>query len=84
VHGFTPAPLDPAGVRRAAGWTQLVVGDDDAACPVDDAVEMAAGLQVDLDVIPGGAHLNTDAGYGPWPAVLEWVTDRHARMVTNR
>ncbi|MCT2586846.1 RBBP9/YdeN family alpha/beta hydrolase [Actinophytocola gossypii] len=84
VHRFTPAPLDAAGVRRAAGWTQLVVADDDPACPVADAVDMAASLKVDLDVIPGGAHLNTDAGYGPWPAVREWVTDRHARMVRNR
>jgi uncharacterized protein len=84
VHGFAPAPLDAAGVRRAAGWTQLVVGDDDETCSVDDAVEMAAGLKVDLDVIPGGAHLNTEAGYGPWPAVRAWVADRHARMVSNR
>jgi hypothetical protein len=84
VHGFTPAPLDAAGVRRAASWTQLVVGEDDTACAVDDAVEMAAQLKVDLDVIPGGAHLNTDAGYGVWPAVLEWVRDRHTRMITNR
>jgi predicted alpha/beta hydrolase family esterase len=84
VHGFAPAPLDAAGVRRAASWTQLVVGDGDAACTVGDAVEMAAQLKVDLDVIPSGAHLNTDAGYGRWPAVLEWVRDKHTRMVTNR
>jgi predicted alpha/beta hydrolase family esterase len=84
VHGFTPAPLDAAGVRRAASWTQLVVGDDDGACSVDDAVTMAAALKVDLDVIPGGVHLNTDAGYGEWPAVLGWVRDKHTRMVTNR
>lgn len=84
VRGFAPVPLDPAGVRRAAAWTQLVVGDDDDACTVDEAVAMAAQLKIDLDVIPGGAHLNTDAGYGPWPAVLGWVGDRHTRMVTNQ
>jgi serine hydrolase len=84
VHGFTPVPLDAAGVRRAASWTQLVVGDGDTACTVDDAVTMAAELKVDLDVIPSGSHLNTDAGYGRWPAVLEWVRDKHTRMVTNR
>jgi predicted alpha/beta hydrolase family esterase len=84
VHGFAPAPLDAAGVRRAAGWTQLVVGDDDQACSVDEAVDMASALKVDLDVIPGGAHLDGHAGYGPWPAVQEWVADRHARVVTNR
>jgi predicted alpha/beta hydrolase family esterase len=84
VRGFTPAPLDAAGIRRAAGWTQLVVGDNDDACSVDDAVDMAAALKIDLDVIPGGAHLNTAAGYGPWPAVLGWTTDRHTRLVTNQ
>jgi len=81
VHGFTPAPLDAAGVRRAAAWTQLVVGDDDEACSVDEAVDMAAALKIDLDVIPGGAHLNTAAGYGRWPAVLDWIGDRHTRLV---
>ncbi|MGB3443518.1 MAG: alpha/beta hydrolase [Actinophytocola sp.] len=84
VHGFTPAPLDPAGVRFAAGWTQLVVGDDDVACSVDEAVDMASALKVDLDIIPGGAHLDGRAGYGPWPAVRDWVADRHTRMVTNQ
>jgi predicted alpha/beta hydrolase family esterase len=84
VPGFTPAPLDAAGVRRAASWTQVVVGENDAACPVEEAIAMAARLQVDLDVIPGGAHLNTAAGYGPWPAVLGWVQDKHTRMVANQ
>lgn len=84
LHGFTPAPLDPAGLRVAAGWTQLVVGDDDTTCSIDDAVDMAAALKIDLDVIPGGAHLDGESGYGPWPAVRDWVADRHTRMVTNR
>lgn len=84
VRGFTPAPLDAAGIRRAAAWTQLVVGDNDDAVSVADAVDMAAGLKIDLDVIPGGAHLNTAAGYGPWPAVLGWTGDRHTRLVTNQ
>jgi uncharacterized protein len=83
VHGFTPAPLDAAGIRRAAAWTQLVVGDNDDACSVDEALAMAAALKVDLDVIAEGAHLNTVAGYGRWPAVLEWVGERHVRLTAN-
>lgn len=73
VVGFQPAPLDAAGLRRAAAHTRLVVGADDPACPIVDAARMAVALNVDLDVVPGGAHLNTAAGYGPWPAVLDWV-----------
>lgn len=83
VHGFTPAPLDAAGVRRAAGWTQLVVGEGDEVCPVPDAVAMAAQLKIDLDVVPGGRHLDPSAGYGQWPALFHWVRDRHARISGN-
>ena len=46
--------------------------------------DMASALKIDLDIIPGGAHLDGHAGYGPWPAVRDWVADRHTRMVTNR
>jgi len=81
VHGFAPVPLDAAGVRRAAARTQLVVSDNDEACSVDEAMDMAARLKIDLDVIPGGGHLNTAAGYGPWPAVLDWIGDRTTRLV---
>lgn len=84
LHGFTPAPLDAAGIRRAAGRTRLVVGEDDEACAMTEAIDMAATLKIDLDVVPGGAHLNTDAGYGPWPSVLAWVATRHGAIVGNR
>ena len=83
VHGFAPTPLDPAGIRRAGARTRLVVGDDDDACSVDEAMDMASALQIDLDVIPCGAHLNTAAGYGRWPAALARISDRHARLTAN-
>ncbi|GDY31488.1 RBBP9/YdeN family alpha/beta hydrolase [Gandjariella thermophila] len=71
--GFHPVPLDPAGLRRAGGHTRLVVGSDDPACPVADAAGMARALGVDLDVLPHGGHLDPAAGYGAWPAALDWV-----------
>ncbi len=83
VRGFVPSPLDPAGVRRAAGWTQLATGEDDAYLPVDEAVAMAAALKVDLDVIPSGGALDSRTGYGSWPCLLDWVRDRRTRLVPN-
>ncbi|SDH88647.1 hypothetical protein SAMN05192558_103475 [Actinokineospora alba] len=80
VRGFTPVPLDAAGIRRAAGWTQLATGEDDECLPVDEAVKMAAELKIDLDVIPAGGALDTRTGYGPWPSVLEWIRNRHTRL----
>jgi predicted alpha/beta hydrolase family esterase len=67
---FFPPPFDADAVRAAAGETTLVFGDDDPYCP-ERADRAYPGL--DAVHVPGGAHLNTDAGYGPWPFVEEWA-----------
>lgn len=71
--GFTPVPLDARGLRRAAGVTRMVAGEDDHYCSRTDAKLAAEALRIELDIIPGGEHLNSDSGYGSWPSMLEWV-----------
>ncbi|WP_447006146.1 RBBP9/YdeN family alpha/beta hydrolase [Saccharothrix isguenensis] len=73
ISGFLHPVLDPTAVRRAAVSTRLVVGEGDPYCTLSQAKELAEALRIDLDVIVGGGHLNVDAGYGPWGAVLKWV-----------
>ncbi|XVS65796.1 RBBP9/YdeN family alpha/beta hydrolase [Actinosynnema sp. CA-299493] len=73
ISGFLHPVLDPTVVRRAAVSTRLVAGEGDSYCTVAQAKEMAEALRVDVDVIVGGRHLNIDAGYGEWGAVLKWV-----------
>lgn len=70
LAGFPP-PLDADAVGRAARMTRLVYSVDDPYC-VGGAGAAFASLGLEADVIPGGAHLNTDAGYGPWPSALDW------------
>lgn len=72
-HGLNPYPIDARALREAAGVTRLVAGTGDPNLPMHRAHFLADALHVDLDVIPDGEHLNTDAGYGPWPSVLRWV-----------
>ncbi|KAA5828745.1 alpha/beta fold hydrolase [Saccharopolyspora hirsuta] len=73
AQGITPYPTDAAALRRAAGITRLVVGTGDPYLSMYRAHALAESLQVEMDVILDGEHLNTDAGYGPWPAVLSWT-----------
>ncbi|MBA8825362.1 hypothetical protein FHX42_002713 [Saccharopolyspora lacisalsi] len=73
VRGLAPYPLDAGALRRAAGLTRLVAGTGDEYLPMHSAHEIADALRVDLDVIPDGGHLNTEAGYGPWDSVLRWT-----------
>jgi predicted alpha/beta hydrolase family esterase len=69
---FVPAPLDVEAVRRAAGGTILVCGDDDPYCPEGAALAYGRPLKIPVTVLPGTGHLNVAAGYGPWPAVEQW------------
>ncbi len=81
VHGLSPAPLDRDGVARAAGATRLVYGTGDPYGSIAEARAGAAELEIPADEIPGGGHLNTAAGYGPWDAVLAWALDASVPLV---
>jgi predicted alpha/beta hydrolase family esterase len=75
---FFPAPATPP----LAPGTRLVCADDDPYCP--EGTEAAyPRLGVPVDVIPRGAHLNVDAGYGPWPAVEAWCLGQGDSAVTS-
>jgi predicted alpha/beta hydrolase family esterase len=80
VVGFMPVPLDATGAAEAARTTRIVASTDDPYCSADDARAYAAALGVELDLIPNAGHLNTVAGYGPWPAVEEWALNETIPM----
>jgi uncharacterized protein len=67
IADFFPVPLPKlkAGARLAAS-------DDDPYCPEGAHTLYAEPLGVPFDVIPGGGHLNPEAGFGPWPEVEAW------------
>jgi predicted alpha/beta hydrolase family esterase len=74
IAGFAPPAMDPAALDAAAGHTRLVASVDDPYAPEGAAVAYGGPLALDTDVLPGGAHLNHESGYGPWPSVLAWST----------
>lgn len=76
IRSFLPPPLDPANLRRAATETRLVAGEGDPHCSMEDAKRLAEALRIEVDVLPGAAHVNVDAGYGEWPAALKWVRSK--------
>jgi hypothetical protein len=73
VVRFRPDGVTAAQVRGAARSTRMLCSDADPYCPAGAASTFGESLQLDYEVIPGGGHLNTDAGYGPWPDVEEWA-----------
>jgi predicted alpha/beta hydrolase family esterase len=69
---FFPAPVLPHRVAAAAQETRLVYAPDDPFCPEGAEAVYGEPLGLDADVLPGGGHINTLAGYGPWPQVEAW------------
>ena len=81
VAGFafpdsSPAPL-PDDVRERV---RLVASDDDPYCAGGAAEVYGRPLGFDVDLVPGGGHLDVAAGYGSWPSVLRWCTDPAVRI----
>jgi hypothetical protein len=73
VARFFPTGADAQIVCAAARETRLVCSDDDPYCPAGAAGVYGGPLGIPVDLLPGAGHLNTDAGYGPWPGVEAWV-----------
>lgn len=72
VARFNPDGVTAADVGRAAGRTLMLWSEPDPYCPATAAVAFE-GLFADAKLIPNRGHLNSDAGYGPWPEVEEWA-----------
>ena len=83
VAPFARVRLDRPVVAAAAATTRLVCSDDDPYCPEGGVVAFRA-LGLDADIVAGGQHLDTDAGYGAWPAALAWCLDPSVRLTPNR
>jgi uncharacterized protein len=73
VVRFRPDGVTAADVRAAAAVTRMLCSDADPYCPAGAPAVFGDPLELDYEVIAGGGHLNTDAGYGPWPAVEQWA-----------
>lgn len=79
VAAFAPPALD----FTLPGKTRLVAGDDDPYCPGGADTVFGEPLSIPADILPGAAHLDLDAGYGPWPAVLDWCVSGTAPLTVR-
>ena len=68
LQSFTPIPM-----QRIPLPTLLITSDNDPYCSLERARDFAQAWQADLEIVPGGGHLNSDAGFGPWPEGWQMV-----------
>jgi predicted alpha/beta hydrolase family esterase len=71
--GFRPTPLDRDGVAAAAVETRLVCSTNDPWCSPETSQRIGEAIGIPIDWLENAGHINTDAGFGPWPAVEAWA-----------
>ena len=76
LQSFVPIPM-----QRLIAPALVVTSDNDPYCSLVRAREFAQVWKADLEVIPGGGHINGDSGFGPWPGgwqlVGAWMKRHH-------
>jgi predicted alpha/beta hydrolase family esterase len=77
--GFRPVPLDREGVAAAARETLLVCSTDDPWCPPETSSQVGRETGVEIEWIEDAGHVNTAAGFGPWPELEGWALGERDR-----
>jgi len=71
---FFAALFDWAGIRARKGRAcRCWAGDDDPYVPLARSQDIANHLGVELEVVPGGGHLNAETGFNAFPQLRDAV-----------
>ena len=73
VESFLPPPCRNDSWAAIAAQTLVVGSDNDDYSGPEEFATVARTLGTGCTILPGAGHINVDAGYGPWPFVLEWL-----------
>lgn len=65
--------IDMARVTQHLNRATVFYGDNDPYVPQSALKQLAVGLKVKPVVVRGGGHLNADAGYTAFPALLDAI-----------
>ncbi len=72
TFAVTP-PFDWARVRRGASYVHCFASDNDPYVPLAASQRIAEALSCPLTLVPGGQHLNAEAGMLSFPLLLDTV-----------
>ena len=71
VATFIDFPFDGRQLRQKCSSFRCFHGDDDDVVPLAAGRAVAELVGAPLTVVPGGRHLNTEAGVFEFPALLQ-------------
>jgi predicted alpha/beta hydrolase family esterase len=73
-HSFFAEPFDWAGIRNRKGKAgRCWAGDDDPYVPLARSQDVAVHLELPLEIVAGGGHLNRETGFNAFPRLLDAI-----------
>jgi len=73
-HSFFAESFDWAGIRDRKGKAgRCWAGDNDPYVPLARSQEVALRLEMPIEIVPGGGHLNRETGLNAFPRLLEAI-----------
>ena len=79
-QSFFAKPFDWAGIRtRKGSGCRCWAGDNDPYVPLSRSQAVADRLDVPLEVVPGGGHLNSETGFDAFPHLRDAILAEHHR-----
>ena len=73
-QSFFDAPFDWPAIRDRIGRvSRCWAGDDDPYVPLARSEDVATRLNVPLDIVSGGGHLNSETGFTTFPQMREAI-----------
>jgi len=82
-ESFRLESLDAEAVRRSAASELAMACSDDDPYNLTGAQTMYGdALGLTATVVPGGAHITPDSGFGPWPFALDWCLHPAGRRLS--
>ena len=70
-QSFIAAPFRWGRIRKGARQLFLFAGSNDPYVPLAFSEDVAGALEVPLQIVPGGGHLNAESGYLEFPELLK-------------
>jgi predicted alpha/beta hydrolase family esterase len=72
---FIDHPFDWKKIKATPANWALLHGDNDPYVQLNQPQEVAENLNISLNLIKGGGHINADAGYTEFPEILDFIND---------
>ncbi|MCL1631018.1 alpha/beta hydrolase [Sporolactobacillus sp. CPB3-1] len=74
IQNFFPLPEDKTSIKRIAKQSMLILSSNDPFLPRDEMKQYFA-YRIPCFIFPEQGHINTRAGYGPWPWMLHFLLE---------